>query len=95
MPDLIEACQYGLTVPPSDPEAFARAIELALEPQLHTHMRERIAADRERLAWKACAEPLLRYCRAVAAGTDRRRFAGRPLEAWRRYAAYKVPALAS
>lgn len=93
--DLIEACEYGVTVRPDDPEALAQAIELALEPGLHQRLRERIAADRDRLSWNACAEPLLRYCRNVAAGKDRRRFAGGPLEVWRRYAAYKIPALAN
>jgi glycosyltransferase involved in cell wall biosynthesis len=93
--DMIEACEYGVTVPPGDAEALARAIELALEPGLHAHLRERIAADRDRLSWDACAEPLLRYCRSVAEGTDRRRFAGGQLEVWRRYAAYKIPVLAN
>lgn len=61
--DLVQEHGIGLTVPPGDAVAAARAIVQLLERDLGRSVRARIATVASRFTWEAVAGPLLRYCR--------------------------------
>jgi glycosyltransferase involved in cell wall biosynthesis len=77
--DLIEREEAGLTVPPADVPALARAIEALMDdPERRRRCGERARAIAGTLTWARAAEPLLRFCAAPARAAD---LAGRPPEA--------------
>src|SRR5690606_13609787 len=66
--DYAEQRAIGLTVPAGDPKALAAAIVRALDPEAQALFRRNLAACRDELRWDRCVEPLVAFCRSVAAG---------------------------
>lgn len=76
--------RLGLVVPEGDAEALATALAQLLDDRdAAAACRRRIAAVRQRYAWSAALEPLVRFCRdprpAADAGGDQRRMVRRPV----------------
>ena len=69
--DLIEARGLGLTVPPDDVDALARALErMAADSEFTTQCRAKIGSIAPELRWSSVAKPLLEFCRAPRRAPD-------------------------
>ncbi|MEY2452971.1 MAG: hypothetical protein QOD92_2545 [Acidimicrobiaceae bacterium] len=69
--DLIEQRQLGLTVPPGDVDALARALErITTDTAFSAQCRANISALAPELRWSSVAAPLVEFCRAPRRAPD-------------------------
>lgn len=60
--DTVERRGMGITVPPSDAEAIARAIDRLADPGVRAAQTAQVRAYARELTWPNVAAPLVRYC---------------------------------
>ncbi len=61
--DVIQDANIGLTVPPGNPDAAARALLMAIDPEKQKTFRANLATLAERHTWEVVAKPLVEWCR--------------------------------
>ena len=60
--DTVERRSMGITVPPADPEAIARAIDVLADPTARAQRASHVRDYARELTWSKVAAPLVRYC---------------------------------
>lgn len=70
--DLVQTEGIGVTVPPGDAVAVAKAVSAVLDPGTRHSFRAAIATVAKRYTWERAAEALLRFCREPAHLGERR-----------------------
>jgi len=60
--DTVERRQMGISVPPSDPDAIVRAIDMLADPVVRKQQAARVREYARELTWPNVAGPLVRFC---------------------------------